>query len=95
MSFVTHTYTRCSADTKRLKVCQENIPHTITRHELELLIQDRMDQCFQVVFAKFELYSRRSGHSLNKVFSSLLLPSLCEHVPSVSAAVASRLDIKI
>ncbi len=69
----------CSIGTKGPKVCQENIPHTITQHHHpKTLRQNRMDPCFHVLYTEFWPYylkvaAENETHQTRQPFPNLLL----------------------
>ncbi len=93
----TVAFKQCSIGTKGPKVCQENIPHTITPHQQpEPLRQGRMDPCFLVLYAKFWPYhlnvaAEIETHQTRQRCSNLLLFNLGEPVWIVSSVSCSYL----
>ncbi len=87
-------FKRCSISTKGPKVCQENIPHTITpHHQPEPLRQGRMDPCFHVLYTKFWLYHLNAAEiksqKIRQRFSNLLLSNFGDFVWIVASVSCS------
>ncbi len=83
-------FKRCSIGTKEPKVCQEDIPHTITPPPPAWTVETRQDgSCFNVLHTKFWLYhlnvaAEIETHQTGNVFPIFYCPilvSLCELYP--------------
>ncbi len=87
----------CSIGTKGPKVCQENIPFTITPPSPPAwTVETRMNPCFYVLYAKFwpyrlNLAAEIETHQTRQRFSNLLLSNFGEPVWIVDSVSCSSL----
>ncbi len=78
-------FKRYSIGTKGPKVCQENIPHTITPPPPAWTVETRQDPCFHVLYAKFWPYhlnvaAEIETHQTRQCFYNLLLSNFGDPV---------------